>query len=327
MNDHALIARFRDRVQQDVGNRGLARDPEANLFNACPDDLLRACVALAQVKDPLVGVATGFFIPTADPPAYETDGPLGAVFLARTLAALGVRVVLLADPGCHPALRAGLAVAGHAKVPVEALPDAWPTPLPAFSLLITLEMVGPNHTEESIRQSPAVTPAAITAFREEVPSEKRDRCYSMRARDITDRAGTAPRLFDPSTARSWKTVGIGDGGNEIGMGKVPWEVVRRNIPQGGLIACRLPADCLIAAGVSNWGAYALAAGTAVLRGGDLPADLFDPGREADILRAMVERGPLVDGVSGQQSLSVDGLAFDEYVKPLIDLGRWMEERR
>ena len=49
-------------------------------------------------------------------------------------------------------------------------------------------------------------------------------------------------------------IGIGDGGNEIGMGKLPWELIRRNIPHSGLVACRVPTDHLIVCGVSNWGA-------------------------------------------------------------------------
>jgi hypothetical protein len=329
MSNRQCFDALRDRVQQDVGNRGLARDPQANLFNACPDDLHRACQSIAQVADPLVAVVTGFYIPTASPPAFETDGPLGAVFLARTLVPLGVRVVLMAEPGCQVALRAGLAAAGREDVPVADLPGAWPAPVPAISFLVALEVVGPNHTEGSIRTSPGASPATVEAFLAEVPPQQRDRCYSMRGRDITVYAGPAPRLFEPypPLGRPWLTIGIGDGGNEIGMGKVPWEVVRCNIPRGGLIACRIPTDYLVVAGVSNWGAYALAAGVALLRRGALPPDLLDPDREADILRAMVEHGPLVDGVTGQPSLSVDGLPLDEYVKPLIAVGRWLEEAR
>ena len=113
------------------------------------------------------------------------------------------------------------------------------------------------------------------------------------------------------------TIGIGDGGNEIGMGKIPWDVIRRNVPNGGLIACRVPTDHLIVCGVSNWGAYALAAGVALLRGAKLDPALFDVERERELLRIMVEKGPLVDGVTGRPTVSVDGLPFDEYVKPLL----------
>ena len=100
------------------------------------------------------------------------------------------------------------------------------------------------------------------------------------------------------------------------MGKVPWDVVRRNVPNGGQIACQVATDHLIVAGVSNWGAYGMAAGVALLRGQRLDPALFDPERERALLRLMVEKGPLVDGARGTPSVSVDGLDFDDYAKPL-----------
>ena len=139
----------------------------------------------------------------------------------------------------------------------------------------------------------------------------------MRGRDIT-RPDLRPahRLFNHSPDRTCatSTIGIGDGGNEIGMGKIPHETIVKNIPNGDLIHCRVPTDHLIVAGVSNWGAYALAAGVYVLRGVKPPADLFDPDREREILEVMVREGPLVDGVTGKQTATVDGLTWDEYVE-------------
>ena len=120
------------------------------------------------------------------------------------------------------------------------------------------------------------------------------------------------------------TIGIGDGGNEIGMGKIPHETIVKNIPNGDLIHCRVPTDHLIVAGVSNWGAYALAAGIYVLRGVKPPPDLFDPDREREILEVMVREGPLVDGKTGKQEATVDGLSWDEYVKPLIRIREILE---
>jgi hypothetical protein len=117
-----------------------------------------------------------------------------------------------------------------------------------------------------------------------------------------------------------KTIGIGDGGNEIGMGKIPWDVIRRNIPGGGLIACRVPTDYLLVCGVSNWGAYGLAAAAYRLSGRKANADLFDSEREEELLRIMVENGPLVDGVSGKPSVTVDGLSFARYAQPMRRLG-------
>jgi thiamine pyrophosphate-dependent acetolactate synthase large subunit-like protein len=69
------------------------------------------------------------------------------------------------------------------------------------------------------------------------------------------------------------TVGIGDGGNEIGMGNI-YDTVRKVVPYGD--QCKCPAKCGIAdstlvdvtvvATVSNWGAYGIEACLAALSG-------------------------------------------------------------
>ena len=73
-------------IQTDPGNRGLARDPHDNLFTACPNDFAAACREIAEKPNSHLVIYTGFIIPTAVPPTFETDGPLGAVFLARACA-------------------------------------------------------------------------------------------------------------------------------------------------------------------------------------------------------------------------------------------------
>jgi hypothetical protein len=144
----------------------------------------------------------------------------------------------------------------------------------------------------------------------------------MRGIDVTARQQAVFDRFEAGNRPV--SIGIGDGGNEIGMGKIPHETIVKNIPNGDLIHCRVPTDHLIVCGVSNWGAYALAAGVYVLRGVKPPADLFDPDREHEILEVMVREGPLVDGVTGKQTATVDGLTWDEYVKPLIQIREILE---
>src|SRR5438477_11762836 len=114
----------------------------------------------------------------------------------------------------------------------------------------------------------------------------------MRGRDVSGLMRPEHGLFECASEwdRELVNIGIGDGGNEIGMGKVAWDVIRRNVPNGGLIACRVPTDYLIVAGVSNWGAYALAAGIALLRGKRLDRELFDVEQERELLRLMIETG-------------------------------------
>jgi D-glutamate cyclase len=334
----AALEAIRDIVQEDVGQRGLRTDPVDNLITRTSDDFIAACRSVAVHPAPALAIVTGFFIPHGQPPAAETDGPLGAVFVARGLVPLGIKVVLAADEFVVPALQAGLAQCGLRKVvPVVTLPsveqagelsvfDYWQVftdRAGPITHLVALERAGPSHTPSSVRAQPESTDAIVEQFLAEAPAEHHERYHTMRGRDVTSTLSPAHRLFEIAARSTTEvtTIGIGDGGNEIGMGKIPWEVIRRNIPGGGMVACRVPADYLIVAGVSNWGAYGLTAGVRLLRGATADRDLFDLERERQLLQWMVERGPLVDGVTGQQSATVDGLDFDRYAEPLGQLGK------
>jgi len=377
----ALLQSVRDLIQEDVGGRGLRTDPQANLVNACPDDFAAACRSLAETPQAKVLVVTGFHIAHGQPPCNETDGPPGALFLARALVPLGIEVILVTEGSCMSALNAGLEICHlQDQVRVIQLPgevwdeqgyEEWVFGLTdriaaPLTHLVAIERVGPSHTLQSLQSQPALsqlppeylrfdspaetegqdarlipsspsvilrnaglTPQKLLAlchvvddFENEVPGEHRNRCHSMRGLDITEHTSPAHLLFENAARQEPPvvTIGIGDGGNEIGMGKIAWEVIRRNVPNGGLIACRVPADHLIVCGVSNWGAYALGAGVRLLRGAPHDLDLFDVEREREVLQCMVDFGPLVDGVSGTRSASVDGLPFERYAEVLQRIG-------
>ncbi len=324
----AVLTRMRDLIQQDVNQRGLATDPAVNLVNAWPNDFAAACHSLASAPRPALAVVTGFLIPTAEPPCGETDGPLGALYLARALVPLGIKVALVTDGFGKQALQAGLESCGlETTVPLLTLPPPshpWDAYLEfdwlrfartRFGLthLLALERVGPSHTPASMQGQPG-----LDEFLREVPPEHFDRCHTMRGIDITASMSPAHRLFEAVKEHlpHVTTLGIGDGGNEIGMGKIAWEVIRRNVPGGGVVACRVPTDRLIVCGISNWGAYGLAAGVRLLRGAVPDRELFDDGRELELLRLMVERGPLVDGVKAQRVATVDGLEWERYAAVL-----------
>lgn len=292
MTPDDTLRALRDAIQVDVGGRGLARDPADNLFTACPDDLAAACRSIADHPAPRVGVVTGFMIPSVDPPTGETDGPLGALALARVFHHLGIPCVLFSDAAGYSALWAGLEHLG-----LE-------TAVSLIDLPITLDPAVVWHSARPVTHLIAVERCGPTAA---------GRNHTMRGLDVTDLTAPAHLLFEGP--RDYATIGIGDGGNEIGMGKVPLATVCKNIPNGDVVACRTATDHLIVAGISNWGAYALAAGVMVLRG-KVDAGLFDVERERALLELVVERGPLVDGVTGQRTATVDGLSFDEYAKAL-----------
>jgi hypothetical protein len=345
MTDPVLDA-IRDLIQEDVGNRGLRTDPEANLITACPNDFREACHSIADAPGPVVAIVTGFFIPHAQPPCGETDGPLGAIFLARALSPLGIRVALVTDSFCKKALEVGLSTCGLQN---EVLLVTLPPPthpwnvfikrdwqdfmehgglqkLGRFTHLIALERVGPSHTPASIRNQFGSTAAPVERFSREVPGEHHNRCHTMNGRDITAEMAPAHLLFEAAKGSMppITTIGIGDGGNEIGMGKLDWEIVRHNIPNGGTVACRVATDYLIVSGVSNWGAYGLAGGVRHLLRAPPDKNLFDPDVEREVLREMVENGPLVDGVTGKARVTVDGLPFERYVELLRQMATMLK---
>lgn len=306
MSDPRLTA-IRDSVQVDAGNRGLRADPIDNLITRTIGDFEAACRSLAVLHRAHLAIVTGFTIPTAEPPACETDGPLGAVFLARALVPAGIGVTIVTDPNAHGAVLIGLEGCGLEEwVPVLRLPSdeaghtELRTRLNDVTHLLALERVGPSHAD--------------------------GRCYSMRGRDITDSMRPAEWLFT-ARAPGIVTLGIGDGGNEIGMGKVPRAVIARCIPNGDQVACRVATDQLIVAGVSNWGAYGLAAGVRLLGGVRHDPHLFDPNREHDLLRLMVEQGGLVDGVTSRREATVDGMQFERSGEVLRQIGAMVAGER
>ena len=277
-----LINRMEALIHQDIG-RGMT-----GVFRATLGGLWDAISAFAASAAPKVGLITGFFVPRGDPPAAETDGPAGAALLARGFLRAGMSCRLATDTVCRRTCRVALDTAGAGTVPVDAaipggpvhaLVDEWRRD--GIEWVIAIERCGP---------------AADGQIR------------NMRGADITRYAAPLDQLF---TAGPWRTIAIGDGGNELGMGRLARSLASEHVPLGDAIACVVPADFLITAGVSHWGAYAILAALATLRP-DWHAALraaLDPALDRTVIEAMVHDGPAVDGVSLRREATIDGLAM------------------
>jgi hypothetical protein len=98
------------------------------------------------------------------------------------------------------------------------------------------------------------------------------------------------------------TIGVGDGGNEIGMGNVRARLARSG-PLLARIASVVRVDHLVVAGVSNWGAYGVVAQLGRLAGLDL---LHTPAVERQLVEACAQAGA-VDGITRRREPTVDGL--------------------
>jgi len=286
------FARLEEICGRDDGGRG-----SGPLVEGTRGNLEAAARSIAGHPAPSLAIITGFFIPDADPPSAETDGPPGAAHLAAAFAGARVPVRLATDEPCAGAVRAAAAATGAGEVPLDVLAvtpgdaevagvlDAWRT----VTHVVAIERVGPGAD---------------------------GRCRTMRGHDVSERTAPLDRLF---TSGERVRIGIGDGGNELGMGKVR-DLVIRHVPRGGEIACSVGCDHLIVCGVSNWGAWALTAALGFLRDDWRAAMRTTEERELRILEATVREGRAVDGVLRRAALSVDGLAWPRHAEILAELG-------
>ena len=320
------IARMESLVRRDPAHRGLLSSPDIDdLFPQ--GQLLLAAENLAKHAHSL-WIVTGFYIPGATPPAAESDGPLGALLLASVLRDLGRRVELLTDPRCYPLVRE---TALLTDFPLESVRECSEDhidslesqPPPDLTHLIAVERVGPSHTKDSFLAQLRSGEPPLEDFERKVPSTARDHCHNMRGEVIDSFTGTLHRLFDflPQANPQLRTIGIGDGGNEIGMGKIPWEMLAARLPDltPAKSICRIPTDWNILAGTSNWGAYALAAAVALLENRLDLLQRFTADQQLRLLEALLEKQLVVDGVTRQFQPTVDGLPFLTYIQPWISI--------
>ncbi len=258
----------------------IARDPAGrNVFGLMmPDQLRLAAQSLRLARR--VAIVGGFYIPAAK--AGETDGPHGAKVLGDALTRIGLRVDYITDAANAPIFEA-LGISALVE-PENYLESAKPTHL------VSIERVG----------------------------RSRDGRYrDMRGTDITDTVAPLDELFLEATDRGLTTIGIGDGGNEIGMGRVFADTLTQ-VDKGPLIASVVSTDYCIAAGVSNWGAYGLAGALSVLVGQDLLPDAATLPRD---LKRMVRAGGAVDGVTLRREPTVDGIPVEDSVRMLENIRR------
>ena len=226
-------------------------------------------------------LATGFYVAGH----AETDGPSGTLVLARALKQIGFRPVVVTDAFC----RGFFEPEGIEVIYMDA-----------------------NAGERSARRIlEKYRPVGMISV-ERCGENVRGDYANMRG--VSIRSNTAPvdLLFDLARG-TVPTVGIGDGGNEIGMGNVKKAISEKL----SLVPCRTETDHLIIATVSNWGAYGLAAELSGLAYEDL---LMSAGELRAFLTRTVAMGS-VDGMSGRPVLRVDGFPVEMEESILEELRR------
>lgn len=231
----------------------------------------QAARRILELEKGTILLTTGFYVAGH----AETDGPLGTVVLAKALEKQGFYPVIITDEFCWGFFEA--ADLEVCYVDVEDGAEKYEALLEKFAptALISIERCGRNVKNDYA---------------------------NMRGVSIKEYTARTDWLFIQARKQGIPTFGVGDGGNEIGMGNLK-EVISGKLE---LVPCKVKVDTLVIATVSNWGAYAIAAyiqkmtGTKVLPG-------FSEIKE--YLSLIVNMGS-VDGVTKEQTLSVDGFSLD-----------------
>jgi hypothetical protein len=327
-----LIDQIEALVRRDPASRGLISS-EAQFGPLCPGHLAQAAESLAK-NGRSVAIVTGFFVPDAELPAAETDGPPGAVVLAMALESVGIRSTLVTDPKCGSAVRAAARAAEGKRLTIEICSDpvGWFETFvrtesgARLSHLIAVERVGPSHDRSSLIGQSRKAAAPVDEFEATVPIEHRNRCHNVRGSLIDETTAPLHVLFElgPKRLPGLKTIGIGDGGNEIGMGCIAWEELARRICGGAHSAfapCRIATDWNLIAGTSNWGAFALAAATLFLMQRVESLVAMDNAFHRRLLERMVAEGPAIDGMTRRRETTVDGLPFETYIQSWLGIRR------
>jgi hypothetical protein len=208
-------------------------------------------------------LTTGFIVPPWL--RAENDGPVGAAGLARALnLCLDVTPVIVTERiitrMISPVLRAaGLEVADYARakesyrrVAVEGFTN-------------DLKRARDQATEILDR----IRPSVVVSIEKASANEKGVH-HSGVGYDVSPIAAKVDVLVEEARSRGILTIGIGDGGNEIGMGCIK-ETVKKVLPTGANCGCPCGAgthaatetDILVVCMVSNWGCTAIEANLAL----------------------------------------------------------------
>ena len=257
-----------------------------------PDNFCEQAAQLVLDNPGRMLICTGFYILDAGAP--ETDGPPGAYFLGQALRGLNNPVTYVTDR--------------YTSSLFKELVD----PEDVVEFPITDDSASEKFAEDLLAR---LQPSVVVSI-ERCGITGNGRYLNMKGVDISQYNAK----LDYLVLRHDTTVGIGDGGNEIGMGNIA-----EQIPSVDTLP-REPTTTsvtrLVIASVSNWGGYGLLAAMSQLIQRNL---LPTAHAEEDLIRHMVDRGA-VDGMAAQPVYSVDGFPLEENRQTLERLHSLLEQQ-
>ncbi len=315
---------------RDPGRRGPAAAAARGEL-AAAGHLAGAAQSLQQARTVLL--FTGFPVRRQAPPLPETDGPPGTLLLAWSLQQRGARAVILTDPWARELLALGLQMLSLPEEMLHVVPSGEQggassqalrdlPPREQITHLVAIERPGPSHHRESLARW-GFSPEEQHRWIQQMGLGAQDRCFNMRGEFIHHWCSGPGRLFEhlACTLPEATTIGVLDGGNELGAGALdPRQLARAlGTPLARRILCRVGCHRTIVCGTSNWGGYALA----LLLAQEAGVLSRWPGREfvEQFVGQSASAGLCLDGVTGQATASVDGQPLDQELQQLGQLRR------
>lgn len=269
-------------------------------------------------------------------PRGETDGPLGAVSMARAIKlGLGGRPVYVAAEPYMPPIIAASEAAGITPCTDKKMAEYggfYPT---ALVRPFTLKK------EEALDQAKAIldelNPTAVISIETLAPNERGIIHSATGFERESEHVAHTFHLVEEACKRGIFTLGIGDFGNEVGCGLIADELKRINplgakckCPCGSGVVSRVATDVLVIGAISNWAAYGVSACLAFLLNNANILQRADTERRMglDCVYAGAEgeagmKQPWVDGTSGEAQQAVVTLLhmmIHNAIRPALDRG-------
>lgn len=251
----------------------------------------------------------------------ETDGPVGAATLARALVvACGALPVIVCEETMVPLLEACCRAAGLVCTSMQNIRRAASSPDAVKGRFIPMVVVMGFPTDDKAAATRAremlqdLEPALLISSERQGANAKGVYHYGLGEANISSAMAKVERLFEEAQRRNIPTIGVGDGGNELGMGSIK-ETVQAHVPYGKTCRCPcadgmapdLKVDLLVAATVSDWGMWGIEACLAALSG---KASVLHSAETLElVLNAAVASGA-IDGVTAYVNRDIDGVSFD-----------------
>lgn len=271
----------------------------------------------------VVFIATGWpNRPLLSPEIAESDGPVGAVVLGRALQlSTNVLPVFIVEDTLIKAMSTVARAGGFKVLSPDEIRKARAANISIEPAALVIGF--PSDPKEAEDVAPQLfeqyKPAALISI-EKGGYNQEGLILTSWANDSTKYMAKVDFLIQEMKQHGKLLIGIGDGGNEIGMSTIA-DGVRDFLRFGDRIVPICKTDALVVASVSNWGAYGVAACLAFLK---QDIGIFhNANLERRLLHACVDAG-LIDGLTSRVEEGTDGLEVDVHAAIVSILEKTVE---